>query len=226
MFFHTPATRDAPPDFKPPHRRFRGCSQREAAPLGRLRLFRMTAPGRFLRRGRADPLLAAAGGTQGVAEVMTVLHALVRFCHSEGISPKGSPHTSSYGQVHAKMPFLARRTRRRNVHCLPEYGKLFRAVKGGNVLRRKVPDGRRIRPLSGRVHSLPEQRENFFQIKRNEPGTIPNSFPYNLIIFCPIFGVHFTRQARPIITTRVFPAPEESAPVDCTPSESNTWRTP
>ena len=42
------------------------------------------------------------------------------------------------------------------------------------------------------VHSLLQQRENLSKIKRNEPGSIPNSFTSNLIFnFCLNFWVHF-----------------------------------
>ncbi len=40
--------------------------------------------------------------------------------------------------------------------------------------------------------TLLQQRENFSQTKRNEPGSIPSSFECNLIFnFCLNFGVHF-----------------------------------
>lgn len=62
-------------------------------------------------------------------------------------------------------------------------GELFRTIKCRNVLQRKVSDSRRIHPLSERVHSLQEQRENFSQAKRNESGWVPNLFPNKLIKF-------------------------------------------
>ena len=42
-------------------------------------------------------------------------------------------------------------------------------------------------PLSERVHSLLEQRENFSHSKRNEPGTVPNSFTSYLVILLSNF---------------------------------------
>ena len=48
-------------------------------------------------------------------------------------------------------------------------------------------DSGRIRPLSERVHSLLEQRENFSHSKRNEPGTVPNSFTSYLVIYLSNF---------------------------------------
>lgn len=47
-----------------------------------------------------------------------------------------------------------------------------------------------------KLHEYMEQQENFPQIKRNEPGVIPNSLPNNLIKYCPNFGGHFKLPAR------------------------------
>ena len=56
-------------------------------------------------------------------------------------------------------------------------------IESRNVLRREVCKRRRIHTEAAWIHILLEQQENFSQIKRNEPGTIPNSLPNDLIKF-------------------------------------------
>ena len=90
---------------------------------------------------------------------------------------------------------------------LKEHNILQSMSRKGNCLDNSVMEnffGRlKVEMFYGeRVHSLLEQRENLSQTKRNEPGTVPNSFPNNLILFCPNFGVHFN------FLTRLFYCPE------------------